>query len=97
MLARVCINYTDYMKNSFIVFVALQLLARRDFEMSCLVYSWLISMQKLANYWQDVRKNPYVIMHTDLKKMRQKKNYNSLHSGLMFCFRIVQGCMEIFP
>ena len=54
-------------------------------------------MQKLANYWQDVRKNPYVIMYTDLKKRDNTKNNKSLHSGLMFFLRIVQGCMEIFP
>ena len=41
---------------------------RRDFEMFCLVYSWLISMQKWAYYRRDVRKTPYFIMHRVIKK-----------------------------
>ena len=91
-LSRVSITNADNKRNSFIVSVAnrCRFVVILKFY-ACTVYSWLISMLKWAFYRQDVWKTPYFITHTVFKKNK------SLHSGLMFCFRIVQGYMEIFP
>ena len=65
---------------------------RRDFEMFCL-HGLLLAYfdAKVSLLSARCLKNP--ILHYAYSYQKKK----SLHSGLMFCFRIVQGYMEIFP
>ena len=65
---------------------------RRDFEILCL-HGLLLAYfdAEVSLLLARCLKNP--ILHYAYSYQKNK----SLHSGLMFCFRIVQGYMEIFP
>ena len=65
---------------------------RRDFEILCL-HGLLLAYFDAEVSLLSARCLKNSILHYAYSYQKNK----SLHSGLMFCFRIVQGYMEIFP